>query len=150
MTGRIAVLAFGAIFGLTLGWARATDYDQIHAMLKLEDLHLFLVMGSAMATAAAGIALLRWRQTRSIVGGGLIAIRRLKPRGEHVLGSVLFGLGWAVAGTCPGPVAAQLGRGQLAGIFTVAGLFAGIAAARRLRAVAADPVGECEPATAGL
>ena len=43
------------------------------------------------------------------------------------MGSVLFGLGWSIAGTCPGPAAAQLGAGQWACLFTLAGLFLGVA-----------------------
>ena len=43
------------------------------------------------------------------------------------MGSALFGIGWAVAGTCPGPAAAQIGQGHLAGLFTSAGIFVGVA-----------------------
>jgi uncharacterized membrane protein YedE/YeeE len=46
---------------------------------------------------------------------------------RHLVGSALFGIGWAVAGTCPGPAAAQIGQGHLAGLFTSAGIFVGVA-----------------------
>lgn len=50
-----------------------------------------------------------------------------RPTRQHFIGSIVFGLGWGIAGTCPGPVAAQLGRGQGAALATVAGIFAGVA-----------------------
>ena len=73
------------------------------------------------------------------------------PRREHVVGSAMFGTGWALAGTCPGPIAAQLGRGQVMALFTVSGLLAGVWLAERTRdrararsAVPIKPVGPCE------
>jgi len=55
------------------------------------------------------------------------------PHRHHVAGGVLFGLGWSIAATCPGPVAAQLGRGQFVSLFTIAGLMTGILVCDRIR-----------------
>jgi uncharacterized membrane protein YedE/YeeE len=46
---------------------------------------------------------------------------------KHVAGSVIFGVGWAIAGTCPGPALAMTVGGGLLGLIVVAGLFLGIA-----------------------
>ena len=66
-----------------------------------------------------------------------------RPTRQHLAGSLPFGIGWAFSGTCPGPVAAQLGRGQLVALFTVAGIFAGVAVfgylKRRRDSAAASP-----------
>jgi uncharacterized membrane protein YedE/YeeE len=51
-----------------------------------------------------------------------------RPETRHVVGSVIFGAGWSIAGTCPGPVATMLGRGQIGALLVVGGLVAGIAA----------------------
>jgi len=140
-------LIFGAAFGFVLGWARVTDYDVIHDMLMLHEPDVFLIMGSAIATAAVGVRVLRALRIRSIVDGTPVTWAVDTPRPKHFGGSALFGVGWSVAATCPGPVAAQVGRGQLAGLFTIAGLLAGIVLcdrlrARRKRAVRALPLGE--------
>ena len=128
-----AGLVVGIGFGFMLGWARLTDYDVIHDMLLLRELDVFLLMGAAIATAAVAIRLLRARGGRSLVGGWPIAWTVTRPTRNHVIGSMVFGLGWGVSGTCPGPVAAQLGRGQLAALFTLAGIFLGIAVYGRLK-----------------
>ena len=51
----------------------------------------------------------------------------VRPRREHVVGSVLFGVGWAVADVCPGPIAAQLGQGMAWSLATTGGLVLGVA-----------------------
>jgi uncharacterized membrane protein YedE/YeeE len=126
-------LLFGAAFGFVLGWARLTDYDVIRNMLLLREPDVFLIMMSAIATAAVGVRTLRALKTTSMVDDSPVNWTVEPPATRHVAGSVLFGLGWSVAATCPGPVAAQLGRGQFAGLFTVAGLLIGILVCDRLR-----------------
>jgi uncharacterized membrane protein YedE/YeeE len=117
---------FGAGFGFMLGWARLTDYDVIRNMLLFRELDLYFMMGAAMATAAIGARLLRRLGARSLVGTP-VAWSLTRPSANHVYGSILFGVGWGIAGTCPGPIAAQLGRGQASALFTVVGVLAGVA-----------------------
>lgn len=124
---KAAGLLFGIGFGFVLGWSRLTDYDVIHEMLLLHQFDVFLMMGAAVATAAVAARLLRALGARSLVGHEPIAWSVTRPARNHVIGGLLFGVGWAVSGTCPGPVAAQLGRGQLAALFTLAGIFFGVA-----------------------
>jgi len=120
-------LLFGIGFGFVLGWSRLTDYDVIHAMLLLRQFEVFLMMGAAVATAAVVARLLRALGARSLVGREPIAWSLTRPTRDHIIGSMVFGVGWAISGTCPGPVAAQLGRGQLAAVFTLVGVFSGVA-----------------------
>jgi uncharacterized membrane protein YedE/YeeE len=128
---KLAGIGFGAAFGFILGWAQLTDYDVIHNMLLLREADVFLIMASAIMTAAIGVRVLRALGLRSLLAGGPVAWTVARPAREHVVGSILFGIGWALACTCPGPVAAQLGRGQWAAVFTAAGLLGGIALRRR-------------------
>jgi hypothetical protein len=90
-------------------------------------------MMSAMLTAAIGARLLRALHVRSVLDATPIAWTTQPPQRKHVAGSVLFGIGWSLAGTCPGPVAAQLGRGQFAALFTIGGLLTGVFVHDRLR-----------------
>lgn len=129
-----AGLFFGAVFGFVLGWARVTDPRAIQDMLLLEDPHLFLMMGSGVATAFVGLRVLRAVKARSLLGAEPISWSISRPRKAQVLGSVLFGAGWALALTCPAPATALLGRGSLSALLIVAGLFAGVALGAHLRA----------------
>jgi uncharacterized membrane protein YedE/YeeE len=66
---------------------------------------------------------------------------RESPRRNHVVGSVLFGIGWAVADACPGPIATQVGQGVLWSLFTITGVVGGIVLAQRVGASAGERVG---------
>jgi uncharacterized membrane protein YedE/YeeE len=124
---KAAGFVVGIGFGFVLGWARLTDYDVIHRMLLLRELDLFLMIGAAVVTAAIGARTLRLLDARTLIGGESVGWSTTRPTRDHVVGSAIFGVGWAIAGTCPGPVAAQLGRGQLAALFTLAGVLGGVA-----------------------
>ena len=85
-------------------------------------------MGSAVAVAAIGVRLLRAAGASALVTKEPIAWKVERPQRHHILGSLVFGVGWSVAGTCSGPVAAMIGQGRLAGIVIVAGLLLGVSA----------------------
>ena len=57
--------------------------------------------------------------------------RRRRPERRHVVGSLLFGVGWAIADACPGPIATQLGQGVWWSLATIAGLAVGLRLAVR-------------------
>jgi uncharacterized membrane protein YedE/YeeE len=121
---RVVFVAFGALFGFLLSRARASEYEAIRGMFLLADLHLFGVIGVAVATAAIGLQLIKRSAARSLDGQPI----RLacKPFSKLALaGGLIFGAGWALAGTCPGTALTQLGEGKLYALATVAGILLG-------------------------
>ena len=126
MKTKLVGLSFGAAVGFVIAWARLSDPKVIRKMLLLREPDVFLLMGSAIVVAAVGIRVLRAAGARAFVTGEPIGWSLERPRARHFAGSVLFGAGWSVAGTCPGPVAAMIGEGRLGGLPIVAGLLAGV------------------------
>ncbi len=126
MRNNLGGAAIGLLFGVVLSWAQVTDPRVIQAMLLLKEPDVFLLMGSAIAVSSAGIWLLRLRGVRAVSSGEPITWERTTPQGRHVLGSAMFGLGWALTQSCPGPVAAMMGQGKLGGITVGAGIFVGV------------------------
>jgi uncharacterized protein len=122
----------GVVFGFTLAWARLTDPCVIRDMLLLKEPHVFLIMGSAVAIAAVGVRLLKVSGARCLVTGEPVGWSLERPGTQHVAGSMLFALGWTVAGTCPGPVAAMIGEGRLVGVSVAMGLLVGVTLQRVL------------------
>lgn len=123
---RAAGAGLGVAFGFILAWSGLADPDVIRSGLLFEDLYLFLFFFSALATASAGVHLLRWRRARTILTREPIAWERPRPERRHVVGSALFGAGWAVSAACPGPIAVQLGSGVAWSVATILGVFLGI------------------------
>ena len=126
MKAKAIGLSGGVVFGFTLAWAQLTDPRVIRHMLLLNEPHVFLIMGSAVVIAAAGVRLLTMVGARTIVTHEPIGwpLERAQPR--HVFGSMLFAVGWTVSGTCPGPVAAMIGQGAWVGLPIAMGLLAGV------------------------
>jgi uncharacterized membrane protein YedE/YeeE len=147
---KVIGLLGGVVFGFTLAWARLTDPRVIRDMLLLKEPHVFLIMASAVAIAAVGVRVLKTVGARCIVTGEPVDWSVEQPRTRHVAGSILFGLGWTVAGTCPGPVAAMIGEGRLVGVPVVVGLLAGVTLQRMLAARKNVEAHIPAPAAAGL
>jgi uncharacterized membrane protein YedE/YeeE len=119
-------LVCGMAFGYVVAWAHLADPDVIRDMLLLREPDVFLLMGSAVVVASLGARLLRGAGARALLSGEPIEWDLVRPEFRHVAGSVLFGIGWGVAGTCPGPAAVMIGEGRLTGLFVVAGLLLGV------------------------
>lgn len=122
---RLPIFAiFGVLFGFTLSRARVTDYDTIGAMFRLADLHVMFVIGAAIATAALGLWVLR--RTGNLTASGRPIEMRKKPWHQGAIwGGLVFGVGWALSGACPGTSLVQVGEGKLIALFTVAGIVLG-------------------------
>ncbi|MCC6751423.1 MAG: YeeE/YedE family protein [Deltaproteobacteria bacterium] len=140
MKSKLAGLLFGSAAGFLIAWAHLTDPEVIRRMLLLKEADVFLLMGAAVVVAGIGVRVLRFAKVRTVVTGEAIAWTVERPRARHFVGSVFFGAGWSIAGTCPGPVAAMIGEGRLGGMAVATGLFAGVAlqnALEKRRGVAA-------------
>ena len=120
----IVFAMFGGLFGFALSRGRVSDYDTIAGMFRLTDLHLFGVIGSAIATAALGLWLVR-RAGNVTVHGTPVDVRRKPWQVGAVSGGLTFGAGWALTGACPGTALVQVGEGKVMAIITVAGILAG-------------------------
>jgi uncharacterized membrane protein YedE/YeeE len=97
-------------------------------MLLLADPYLYLMMATAVAIGLVGTRLLRRYRVRALITGNLIAWDVSRPEPRHVLGAVVFGLGWSLSDACPGPIAAQLAQGVGWSLFTTAGVGIGVLA----------------------
>ena len=118
-------IALGTLFGLVLSRSGAADYGLIQSMFLFTSFQLYGIIGTAVAVTLPGLLLLK-KYGRTITGRP-IAID-LKPfnRG-NVAGGVLFGVGWSIAGMCPGPIVVNIGEGKLYAVATLAGALTGAA-----------------------
>jgi uncharacterized membrane protein YedE/YeeE len=115
----VYTLLLGLALGLALSRIGFTSWDEVHRMFIFADLRLFLTFITAVVVLA-----LAWRLVASLSRTPPNWAPRPIHRGTLV-GGLLFGAGWAVAGACPGVVLVQLGQGQLTALWTLGGIFAG-------------------------
>jgi uncharacterized protein len=117
-------LLIGFLFGFLLQKGGATKYDVIVGQLLLTDFTVLKIMLSAVATGMVGVYFMKSR--------GWVKLHPKKGSvGKNVIGGLIFGVGFALLGYCPGTIAGAIGNGYLdavlgglAGIFIGTGLFA--------------------------
>jgi uncharacterized membrane protein YedE/YeeE len=129
-----AGLIIGIVFGVVLSWSGMTSPDVIREGLLFQSSYLFLFFFGAVSTAFIGLRILKKRAPRALLTGETVEWEPVKPERRHVVGSAIFGIGWGVAGACPGPIATQLGQGIWGGIPLTIGVVGGILLFRRLQA----------------
>ncbi|MGE8445618.1 MAG: DUF6691 family protein [Comamonas sp.] len=127
MTILMAALA-GLVFGLGLLVSGMADPQKVLGFLDLAgtwDPSLALVMGGAIALGLPGFALAR-RRSRSLLGAPMQLPARQTIDAPLLFGSALFGIGWGLAGYCPGPAlvgtAAGLGSAAIFSMAMLAGM----------------------------
>jgi len=113
----------GTMFGVILSRSGAADYNYIQGMFLFSDLQLYGIMGVAVVVAAPGVWLIK-RRGRTLLGKKVEI--ELKPlhRG-NIAGGVLFGVGWSLAGMCPGPILVNIGEGKVYALAALVGALAG-------------------------
>lgn len=109
----LAALLSGILFGVGLAVSQMTNPAKVQGFLDVAgawDPSLAFVMGAALAVSSISVALAR-RRSQSLLGEPLQipAAAAIDPR--LIAGSALFGVGWGLAGLCPGPALAGLSTG---------------------------------------
>ncbi len=126
---RISEFAVGLVFGLGLILAGMTDPGKVIGFLDLAgawDPSLAFVMGGAIAVAVAAFALAR-KRTQSFFGGAMHLPNRSDIDQRLIVGSLVFGAGWGIAGFCPGPAIVSLAAGQPKALLFVLAMLVGMA-----------------------
>ncbi|MGH7551240.1 MAG: DUF6691 family protein [Gemmatimonadota bacterium] len=121
----LVYLVFGSLFGIVLVKSEAVSWFRIQEMFRFQSFHMYGIMGSAVVTAAALIAVFRRFGITTPDGEPM----RIEPRTwqpyANGLGGLTFGLGWGLLGACPGPFYALLGSGVTVMAVALAGALAG-------------------------
>ena len=126
----IVALVSGLLFGLGLTVSQMINPAKVLGFLDVAgawDPSLALVMASALAVTAAGLAVARLRPA-PLCDMRFVAPRRAQVDLRLAIGAVLFGVGWGLVGYCPGPALASLSVGGPASLIFAAAMLAGMGA----------------------
>jgi uncharacterized membrane protein YedE/YeeE len=125
-------LAAGIFFGIVLVKGEIISWFRIQAMFRLQQFHMYGVIGSALTVAMVSVWLIRKFRIKSVYGE-TIEFHPKRFSWGQVYGGLLFGLGWSLTGACPGPLFAQIGAGFSVVIVTLASAVAGTWVYGRIR-----------------
>ncbi|MBP9180975.1 MAG: YeeE/YedE family protein [Bacteroidia bacterium] len=106
----IKYLLVGVLFGTVLTKTEAVSWFRIQEMFRFQSFHMYGIIGSAIAVGALSVWLLKKFNVKSINGEEIVIPDKQFSKGQ-IYGGIIFGMGWALAGACPGPLYALLGAG---------------------------------------
>jgi uncharacterized protein len=108
----LTYVAVGVAFGTVMVKTEVISWYRIQEMFRFQSIHMYGVLGSAMLTALMSLEILK-RSTARALTGETIAVppKQLGSGRRYWIGGIIFGVGWALTGACPGPLFALIGSG---------------------------------------
>jgi uncharacterized membrane protein YedE/YeeE len=120
----IKFLIVGILFGIILVKSQVISWFRIQEMFRFQAFHMYGVIGSAIIVSMISILLIKRFGIKTINQESII-IPEKKFHWGNVYGGLIFGLGWAITGACPGPLFAQIGSGFMVIMVTLLSAIAG-------------------------
>lgn len=111
----IFAFLIGILFSIGLGVSQMTNPSKIINFLDITgswDPSLAFVMGGALSVYLLGYKLLLPKRSKSVLGGDFQIPTKKNIDPQLIIGSIVFGIGWALAGFCPGPGITAIVTGQ--------------------------------------
>jgi uncharacterized membrane protein YedE/YeeE len=120
----IKYLITGLLFGIVLVKSEVISWFRIQEMFRLQSFHMYGIIGSAILVGMVSVWFIKRFQAKTISGQAIVILTK-KFHWGNVYGGLIFGLGWAITGACPGPLFAQIGSGFGVIIITLLSAIAG-------------------------
>lgn len=106
-------LLIGTLFGIVLFKSEAASWYRIFEMFHFKSFHMYGIIGSAVGLGVIAIQIIKRFKLKSFYGAEIVIEPKDKGLKRYIIGGITFGMGWALAGACPGPMFALLGSGFL-------------------------------------
>jgi uncharacterized protein len=104
-------LVMGLFFGVLLVKSEVVSWYRIQEMFRFQSFHMYGVIGMAVLVGLVSVWLIKRYGVRALDGSTITFTPKDPPYRRYLYGGTLFGLGWAMTGACPGPIAALIGGG---------------------------------------
>ena len=118
-------LLLGIFFGIVLAKAQVISWFRIYEMFRFESFHMYGIIGSAVVLGIIIVQFIKRSHLKAIDGLPIIIEPKPATYKASIFGGILFGLGWALVGACPGPIYILIGAGFPAFIIVLIGALFG-------------------------
>ena len=117
----IKFFSVGILFGIVMSKAEIISWYRIYEMFKFQSFHMYGIIGSAVVLGMLSMFLFRKKMVKTFEGNEIHISPKKKGLNRNLLGGILFGLGWALAGACPGPMFVLVGKGVVSILVVIFG-----------------------------
>tara|TARA_Y100000815_G_scaffold92409_1_gene81350 strand:- start:32302 stop:32754 length:453 start_codon:yes stop_codon:yes gene_type:complete len=107
----IKFLLVGIVFGIVLTKSEAVSWYRIYEMFHFQSFHMYGIIMTAVIVGVIGVQLIKRTGTKDITGQPINIPDKDKGWKNYIIGGTIFGLGWGLVGTCPGPIFILIGAG---------------------------------------
>ncbi|NML38882.1 YeeE/YedE family protein [Chitinophaga sp. G-6-1-13] len=121
---QLKYLLIGTLFGIIFVKAEVISWFRIQEMFRLQSFHMYGVIGSAVMVGMLSVWLIKKFNVKTL-DGETVTFHPKKFNKGQIYGGLIFGLGWAITGACPGPLFAQIGVGATVVAVTLLSAIAG-------------------------
>lgn len=121
----ILLFIIGIVFGITMFKSEAASWFRIYEMFHFQSFHMYGIIGSALFFGVIGTQLIKRLRLKSLSGETIVIPDKEFGVKRYVLGGIIFGLGWALTGACPGPMFTLVGAGVYPILVVIAAAVAG-------------------------
>ena len=104
-------LLVGIFFGIVLVKSEAVSWFRIYEMFRFQSFHMYGIIGTAIASGVLFLQISKKSHLKSIKGADIFVPKKENGLIRYIIGGIIFGLGWALIGACPGPMYILLGTG---------------------------------------
>jgi len=117
---KLIYLLLGILFGMAMYKAEAASWFRIYEMFNFQSFHMYGFMAVALFVGLFGIQIIKRFDVKQVDGAPIVIPPKNKSIPRYLIGGALFGMGWALAGACPGPIFVLLGAGALPMLVVIA------------------------------
>lgn len=110
----VKFLLLGIFFGIVLAKAQVISWFRIYEMFRFESFHMYGIIGSAVILGVIIVQFIKRTSLKSSDGQTIVIEPKPNTYKASIFGGILFGLGWALVGACPGPIFILIGGGFFA------------------------------------
>lgn len=118
-------LIIGTFFGIVMYKSEAASWFRIYEMFNFQSIHMYGLMGSALAVGILIVQYIKKKSIKDIDNQPIVIANKDKSISRYLIGGIIFGLGWALAGACPGPMFVLAGAGYLPIFIVILGAILG-------------------------
>ncbi len=122
---QIKFLLVGVLFGIVLSKSEVISWYRIFEMFKFQSFHMYGIIGSAVVIGIVIMYFFKKGSLKTYKGETIIVKPKEKGIAKNLIGGIIFGLGWALGGVCPGPIFVLIGKGVVAILIVLLGAVLG-------------------------